>query len=70
MGDVDQSIYRWRGADIRNLLEFEEAFPDAAVVALEQNYRSTKTILDVANAVIVNNVSRVPKDLWTDVGDG
>ena len=70
VGDVDQSIYRWRGADIRNLLEFEEAFPDAAVVALEQNYRSTKTILDVANAVIVNNVSRVPKDLWTDVGDG
>jgi DNA helicase II / ATP-dependent DNA helicase PcrA len=70
VGDVDQSIYRWRGADIRNLLEFEEAFPDAAVVALEQNYRSTKTILDAANAVIVNNVSRVPKDLWTDVGDG
>jgi DNA helicase-2/ATP-dependent DNA helicase PcrA len=70
VGDVDQSIYRWRGADIRNLLEFEEAFPDAAVVALEQNYRSTKTILDVANAVIANNVSRVPKDLWTDVGEG
>ena len=70
VGDVDQSIYRWRGADIRNLLEFEEAFPDAEVVALEQNYRSTKTILDVANAVIVNNVSRVPKDLWTDVGEG
>ncbi len=70
VGDVNQSIYRWRGADIRNLLEFEQAFPDAAVVALEQNYRSTKTILDVANAVIVNNVSRVPKDLWTDVGEG
>ncbi|MFZ0665267.1 MAG: UvrD-helicase domain-containing protein [Acidimicrobiales bacterium] len=70
VGDVDQSIYAWRGADIRNLLEFKNAFPDAKTVALEQNYRSTKTILDVANAVIVNNVSRVPKDLWTDVGAG
>jgi DNA helicase II / ATP-dependent DNA helicase PcrA len=70
VGDVDQSIYAWRGADIKNLLEFEEAFPEATVVALEQNYRSTKTILDTANAVIVNNVSRVPKDLWTDTGTG
>ena len=70
MGDSDQSIYRFRGADIRNILEFEEAFPDATVIVLEQNYRSTQTILDAANAVITNNVGRKPKELWTDAGDG
>jgi DNA helicase-2/ATP-dependent DNA helicase PcrA len=67
---VRNSIYRFRGADIRNILEFEEAFPDATVVVLEQNYRSTQTILDAANAVIANNLSRKPKELWTDEGDG
>jgi DNA helicase II / ATP-dependent DNA helicase PcrA len=61
---------QFRGADIRNILEFETAFPDATVVVLEQNYRSTQTILDAANAVIANNLSRKPKELWTDEGDG
>ncbi|CAB4324286.1 MAG: DNA helicase PcrA [Actinobacteria bacterium] len=70
VGDGDQSIYRFRGADMRNILEFENAFPDVTVVLLEQNYRSSQTILDAANAVITNNLSRRPKDLWTDAGPG
>jgi len=70
VGDSDQSVYKFRGADIRNILEFEEAFPDATVIVLEQNYRSTQSILDAANAVISKNTSRKPKELWTDRGNG
>lgn len=70
VGDSDQSVYRFRGADISNILEFEQAFPDATAVTLDQNFRSTQTILDAANAVIANNVSRKPKTLWTDGGEG
>ena len=60
------SIYKFRGADYRNLMRFEEAFPDATVIVLEQNYRSTQHILDAANAVIANNAARRPKHLWTE----
>ncbi|MDQ6840470.1 MAG: UvrD-helicase domain-containing protein [Actinomycetota bacterium] len=70
VGDSDQSIYRFRGADIRNILQFEDAFPDATVVVLEQNYRSSQTVLNAANGVIANNLQRKPKALWTEAGDG
>ena len=66
VGDQDQSVYRFRGADYRNLVRFEEAFPEATVIVLEQNYRSTQTILEAANAVIANNAARRPKHLWTE----
>jgi DNA helicase-2/ATP-dependent DNA helicase PcrA len=70
VGDDDQSIYRFRGADIRNILDFEAHYPDATVVKLEQNYRSTQTILNASNAVISNNRSRKDKTLWSDLGEG
>ncbi len=70
VGDDAQSIYSFRGADIRNILNFTDDFPDAHVVKLEQNYRSTQTILDAANAVIRNNRAQKPKSLWTEVGQG
>ncbi|MEY3131796.1 MAG: ATP-dependent helicase PcrA [Actinomycetota bacterium] len=70
VGDTDQSIYAFRGADYRNILQFERAFPDVYTVVLAQNYRSTQVILDAANAVISNNVERKPKELWTEVGSG
>ncbi len=70
VGDDDQSIYKFRGATIENILKFEEQFEGAAVIRLEQNYRSTQNILNVANAVIANNTARNAKKLWTDAGDG
>jgi DNA helicase-2/ATP-dependent DNA helicase PcrA len=70
VGDDDQSIYGWRGADIRNILEFERDWPDATVVKLEQNYRSTQLILDAAHAVVSKNVARSDKKLWTDQSGG
>jgi DNA helicase II / ATP-dependent DNA helicase PcrA len=70
VGDDDQAIYGFRGADIRNIIEFEDDYPDAHVVKLEQNYRSSQTILSAANAIIAGNRQRKPKQLWSDLGEG
>jgi DNA helicase-2/ATP-dependent DNA helicase PcrA len=70
VGDADQGVYSWRGATIKNLLDFEHDYPDAAIFVMEQNYRSTQNILEVANALIEHNVQRKPKSLWTDSDRG
>src|SRR6202034_3694755 len=70
VGDADQSIYAFRGATIRNITEFEQDYPNATVILLEQNYRSTQNILAAANAVVSRNSGRKPKNLWSEAGDG
>ena len=70
VGDADQSIYAFRGATIRNILEFERDYPNATTILLEQNYRSTQTILNAANSVIARNPDRKPKNLWSEAGAG
>ncbi len=70
VGDSDQSIYKFRGADLRNIIQFENAFPDVTTIVLNQNYRSTQIILDAANAVIANNSTRKAKELWSELGRG
>ena len=70
VGDEDQSIYSWRGADIRNILDFEKDYPRAKTIRLEQNYRSTKNILEAASTVVANNIERKGKWLWTEADEG